>query len=356
MHPQIVVEDENGKPIDVYYLPERANIMVDEGDMISAGSTVAETPREASGISDITGGLPRVTEIFEARKPKDPAVLAEIDGVVEILAEKKRGKRTILVKSESGLEAEHLVPPGKRFRVHTRRSSSKPGSNWSMDHWFLTIFCEFPAKKRFNSILCHEIQSVYRSQRVEINDKHVEIIIARMLRKVKIESAGDTNLLPGLICDRFDFMQVNEQLGKCLKVTDPGDSDFTKGQIVPKVVFEETNAKIETLGGKPAKGTKPKAGDLQHSVAGNYEGVGAKFQLYLGCQFPGNDQGVDRSRVGWKSRQSGRLERKRDSRTPDSSRNRVPDVPGIGSSIQPGSHGANGGRANPNSARQFSSA
>ena len=115
MHPQIVIENKDGSVADVYYLPEKANIVVNEGDKISAGSTVAETPREASGISDITGGLPRVSEIFEARKPKDPAVLAEIDGTVEILAEKKRGKRSIVVRSESGIEAEHLVPPGKRF-------------------------------------------------------------------------------------------------------------------------------------------------------------------------------------------------------------------------------------------------
>ena len=103
---------------------------------------------------------------------------------------------------------------------------------------------------------------------MEINDKHVEIIIARMLRKVKIESAGDTNLLPGLICDRFDFLHVNDQLTECLKVTDPGDSDFSKAKIIPKIVFEETNAKIETLGGKPAKGTKPKQASYSTQLLG----------------------------------------------------------------------------------------
>src|SRR5690606_7975317 len=119
LHPQIVIEDEDGKPLDVYYLPERAHIIAEEGRVVSAGSAIAKTPREASGVTDITGGLPRVTEIFEARKPKDPAVIAEIDGVVEILGEKRRGKRTITVKSESGIEREHLVPHGKRFLVHS---------------------------------------------------------------------------------------------------------------------------------------------------------------------------------------------------------------------------------------------
>ena len=97
LHPQIVLEDSDGKPLDVYYLPENAHIEVDEGETVTAGTVVAKTPREAAGIKDITGGLPRVTEIFEARKPKDPAVIAEVDGEVAILGEKKRGKRTIIV-------------------------------------------------------------------------------------------------------------------------------------------------------------------------------------------------------------------------------------------------------------------
>ncbi|MFT5302287.1 MAG: DNA-directed RNA polymerase subunit beta', partial [Mariniblastus sp.] len=267
LHPQIVIEDKDGKPLDVYYLPERANITINEGDMISAGSAVAETPREASGVSDITGGLPRVTEIFEARKPKDPAVLAEIDGVVEILAEKKRGKRSIIVKSESGIEAEHLVPPGKRFRVHTGdivKAGQQLVDGPLVPHDILRVSGE----EAVQQYLGHEIQQVYRSQRVEINDKHVEIIIARMLRKVKIESAGDTSMLPGLICDRFDFQNVNEQLAKCVKISDKGDSDFSKGLIVPKIVYEETNAKIETMGGKAAKATKPKMATYSTQLLG----------------------------------------------------------------------------------------
>ena len=267
MHPQIVIENKDGSVADVYYLPEKANIVVNEGDKISAGSTVAETPREASGISDITGGLPRVTEIFEARKPKDPAVMAEIDGTVEILAEKKRGKRSIVVRSESGIEAEHLVPPGKRFRVHTGdvvTAGQQLVDGPLVPHDILRVSGE----EAVQQYLGHEIQQVYRSQRVEINDKHVEIIIARMLRKVKIESAGDTHMLPGLICDRFDFQTVNDQLAKCVKVTDKGDSDFSKSQVVPKVVFEETNAKIETLGGKPAKCTKPKQATYSTQLLG----------------------------------------------------------------------------------------
>ena len=267
MHPQIVIEDNDGKALDVYYLPERANIVVEAGEMISAGSTLAETPREASGVSDITGGLPRVTEIFEARKPKDPAVLAEIDGVVEIMTEKKRGKMTIMVRSEAGQEAEHLVPPGKRFRVHTGdhvKAGQQLIDGPLVPHDILRVSGE----ESVQQYLLHEIQQVYRSQRVEINDKHIEIIVARMLRKVMITEAGDTSLLPGLVCDRFDFQSVNDNLAKCLRITDTGESDFSKGQIVPKVVLEETNTKIETLGGKAAKGTKPKPARYQTQLLG----------------------------------------------------------------------------------------
>jgi DNA-directed RNA polymerase subunit beta' len=267
MHPQVVVEDEDGKPLDVYYLPEKATITVADGTKISAGTTIAETPRQTSGISDITGGLPRVTEIFEARKPKDPAILAEIDGVIEIMPDKKRGKLPLIVRNESGLEVEHLVPPGKTLRV--RGGDEVTAGDQLVDgplvpHDILRVSGEEKVQK----YLAQEVQQVYRSQKVEINDKHIEIIIARMLRKVKIDSSGDTHLLPGLICDRFDFQTVNDGLTNCVKVTNPGDSDFTKSQIVPKLVFEETNAKIETLGGTPAKSTKPRAAKCSTQLLG----------------------------------------------------------------------------------------
>ena len=267
LHPQIVLEDADGKPLDVYYLPERAHIEVEEGTQIAAGTIVAKTPREASGIKDITGGLPRVTEIFEARKPKDPAVIAEVDGTVEILGEKRRGKRTIIVRSESGLEREHLVPHGKRFLVHSGdlvKAGQALVDGPLVPHDILRISGE----EAVQQYLLHEIQGVYRSQRVEINDKHCEIIIARMLRKVKIENPGDSNLLPGSVMDRFDFRQANEQLMKCLKISSKGDSDFEEGVIVPRDVLETVNTQIEALGGQPAKGSKPKPATASTQLLG----------------------------------------------------------------------------------------
>jgi len=257
LHPQLVVEDLDGKPQNVYFLPERATLSVEEGAAVAAGAVLAKTPREASRISDITGGLPRVTEIFEARKPKDPAVIAEVDGQVELLAEKRRGKRTIVVRSESGIEREHLVPHGKRFLVHTGdlvKAGHSLVDGPLVPHDILRVSGE----EAVQQYLLHEIQQVYRSQRVEINDKHVEIIVARMLRKVKIESAGDTSLLPGLVVDKFEFRRVNDNLTKCVKIKEKGDSELEVGKIYPKDYVEEVNSHIDTLGGEPAKKERPK--------------------------------------------------------------------------------------------------
>ncbi len=256
-HPQIVIEDADGKALDVHYLPDKAVINCTEGKLVNAGTELAEMPREATGVRDITGGLPRVTEIFEARKPKDPAVVAELDGIVEISKDRKRGKRSIVVRSESGEETEHLVPPGKRFMV-TSGDTVKAGQALVEGPLVPHDILRVSGEEAVQQYLVHEVQQVYRLQRVEISDKHIEIIIARMLRKIKITNAGDTNLLSGLVMDRFEFKRHNDQLAKCLKISDPGDTEFALGAIVPKEAFETSNAQCEALGGKAAKGKKPK--------------------------------------------------------------------------------------------------
>jgi len=238
-------------------LPDKAVINVTEGKKVNAGTELAEMPREATGVKDITGGLPRVTEIFEARKPKDPAVVAEIDGIVEISKDRKRGKRSILVKSASGEEVEHLVPPGKRFLVHSG-DAVKAGQALVEGPLVPHDILRVSGEEAVQQYLLHEIQQVYRSQRVEINDKHVEIIIARMLRKVKIGNPGDTSLLSGLVMDRFDFKKHNDHIAKSIKVSDPGDTQLALGSIVTKDEFDTANAQCEGLGGKPAKGKKPR--------------------------------------------------------------------------------------------------
>ena len=198
-----------------------------------------------------------VTEIFEARKPKDPSVIAEIDGGVELLSEKKRGKRAIVVRSESGIEREHLVAHNKHLRVHSGdrvQAGDSLVDGPLVPHDILRISGE----EAVQQYLTREIQNVYRSQRVEINDKHIEIIVSQMLRKVQIESPGDTELLPGSILDKTEFRQANEAVGTCVRITEQGDSEFDLGTIIPKDVLEQANAQIEALGGESAKGSKPK--------------------------------------------------------------------------------------------------
>ena len=267
LHPQIVLEDHTGKILDFYYLPEKANIEVAEGSTVSAGTLLAKTPREVSGTQDITGGLPRVTEIFEARKPKDPAVMAEIDGTIELLGEKRRGKRTIIVRSESGIEREHLVSHGKHLRVHAGsfvRAGEALVDGPLVPHDILRISGE----EAVQQYLTREIQNVYRSQRVQINDKHIEIIVAQMLRKLRVETTGDTTLLPGSVMDKFDFRAVNRELDHCLKIVEKGDSDFEPGAIVPVDTLEQVNAQIEALGGNAARGAKPKAATASTQLLG----------------------------------------------------------------------------------------
>ncbi len=267
LHPQIVLEDESGKILDFYYLPEKAHIEVPEGRAVSAGTLLAKTPREVSGTQDITGGLPRVTEIFEARKPKDPAVIAEIDGTVEILGEKRRGKRTIVVRSESGIEREHLVSHGKHLRVHTGsfvRAGEALVDGPLVPHDILRISGE----EAVQQYLVREIQNVYRSQRVEINDKHIEIIVSQMLRKLRVETVGDTGLLPGSVMDKFEFRAVNRELGKCLKIAEKGDSNFEAGTLVPVSEFEQANTQLEAIGGELAKGVKPKMATASTQLLG----------------------------------------------------------------------------------------
>jgi len=210
LHPQIVIEDEKGQPIALYPLPEKAHIEVELGAKVKAGSLLAKTPREIKGTQDIVGGLPRVTEVYEARKPKDPAVMSEIDGVVE-LGEKRRGKRTIVVKSEGGQVVEHVVPHGKHMRVHSGdriRAGDALVDGPLVPHDILRI----TGIEALQNYLLREVQNVYRSQNVTIDDKHHEIIISQMLRKVRVEDPGDTDMLPGAVVDKFRFRKKNRKV------------------------------------------------------------------------------------------------------------------------------------------------
>jgi len=257
-HPQIIIEDSEGKILDVHYLPAGARIEVAGAQQVQAGQLLAHQSRATGGTQDITGGLPRVTEVFEARKPKDPAAMAEISGRVELKSDKRRGKMTIIIRAESGMEKEHHVPSDRHLNVHTAdfvEAGDTLTDGPLVPHDILRIKGE-EALQRY---LIAEIQNVYRSQNVNINDKHIEIICSQMMRKIEIESVGNSIFLPSEVVDKFQFRRENERLANSVRITDVGDApDLQEGQIVSKTDLAATNEKLATIGGTPAKGRKPK--------------------------------------------------------------------------------------------------
>lgn len=245
LHPVIQITGDRGHVLKGYPIPERANLQVVEGQKVTAGTLLAKTPREVSQTQDITGGLPRVTELFEARRPRSPAVMAEIAGKVRI-GDKKRGKRIIEIAHEdpetgksSGETREHLVPAGAIRRVHDGEYV-KAGDPLVYGPLVPHDILKINGPGDVMDYMVREVQAVYRSQRVDIDDKHIEIIVAQMLRKVQVKDTGDTGLLPGAVMDRFAFNEVNRRLTEeCVKVVEGGDSSFETGRVVSKEAFEE---------------------------------------------------------------------------------------------------------------------
>jgi DNA-directed RNA polymerase subunit beta' len=267
-HPQIIIEDASGKILDVHYLPAGARIEVAEGQRVQAGQLLAHQPRATGGTQDITGGLPRVTEVFEARKPKDPAAMAEISGRIELRSDKRKGKMTIIIRSESGMEKEHHVPRDRHLNVHAGdfvEAGDALTDGPLVPHDILRIKGE-EALQRY---LITEIQNVYRSQNVNINDKHIEITISQMMRKVEIESVGDSSFLPGEVVDKFVFRRENESLTNSVKITNVGDvSGLEEGQIIDKKELDRVNEKFQSIGGAKATGKKPKPATARSLLLG----------------------------------------------------------------------------------------
>jgi DNA-directed RNA polymerase subunit beta' len=222
---------------------------------------LARQPRSASGSQDIVGGLPRVTEIFEARKPKDPSVMAEISGRVEIIPDKRKGKMTIKVISDAGIEKEHHVPNDKQLLVHTG-DFVQAGDKLTEGPLVLQDILRIKGEEALFEYMLDEVQSVYRAQGVGINDKHIELIISQMLRKVRVEAPGDTDLLPHEVVDKFTFRMKNREIEQMVRVTETGGTDLPVGALVSKGEIREANAKAEAAGkeGAKAKRARPAAG------------------------------------------------------------------------------------------------
>jgi len=208
--PRIIIADEAGNEVGSYYLPGGAYLLVDEGEHLTAGRTIAKTLKESAKAMDITGGLPRVSELFEARKPKSPSVLAQVSGTVQFKGIVK-GKRVIIVRDAFGKEYKHLVPMTKRLLVRdgdTVEAGEPLCVGAANPHDILHILGE-NALQRY---LMDEIQSVYRLQGVSINDKHIGVIIRQMMRKVEIVSVGDTKFIYGQMVDKYRFHEENKRV------------------------------------------------------------------------------------------------------------------------------------------------
>jgi DNA-directed RNA polymerase subunit beta' len=286
LHPQIVVVDEKGGIQEVHPVPEKAYLEVDEGDKVAAGTILAKTPREMAGTEDITGGLPRVTELFEARKPKEPAVMAEIDGVVE-LGEKKRGRRTIIVRNEeTGLEKPHVVPHGRHLRVHTG-DKVKAGDALIEGPLVPHDILRIRGEEECQNYILREVQAVYRAQNVTINDKHVEIIVGGMMRKVRVQGPGDTAFLPGAVVDKFKLKEENNRMkkaGKKQATFKPLLLGITKAAIqsesfIAAASFQETT-KVLTEAALAGR-RDPLLGLKENVIVGHMIPAGTGFKKYL---------------------------------------------------------------------------
>ncbi len=285
LHPQINIVDGDGNILDFHYLPAKARIEVKDGEAIEAGQMLARQPRLAAGSQDIVGGLPRVTEIFEARKPKDPAVMAEISGRVELHSDKRKGKMTIRVVSDSGIEKDHHVPNDKPLMVHTGDTvlAGDPLTEGPLvPHDILKI----KGEEALWAYMLDEVQNVYRAQGVAINDKHIELILSQMLRKVKVENPGDTGLLPQDVLDRYHFKQANNKVANMLKVIESGGTDLPVGALVDRDEVKEANARAEAEGkdiaktkkARPASGRTLLLGITKASLQSESFLSGASFQ------------------------------------------------------------------------------
>ena len=236
--PSIIVE---GKEKKTYNLPVGSHIVVEEGDDVRSGQVLVKIPRVLSKLKDITGGLPRVTELFEARNPSNPAVVCEIDGVVAFGAI-KRGNREIIVEAKDGVVKKYLVPLSRQILVQDG-DFVKAGAALSDGQTSPADILAIKGPFAVQEYVVNEIQEVYRLQGVKINDKHIEVIVRQMMRKVTIEDAGDTKFLEGDTEDRFDFNLENDYIFDKKVVTEAGESaKLRPGQIVTLRDVREENS------------------------------------------------------------------------------------------------------------------
>jgi DNA-directed RNA polymerase subunit beta' len=241
--PSIVIVAESGDKKS-FNLPTRSYLAVEEGESITAGTVLAKISKQATKTRDITGGLPRVTELFEARSPQDPAIVSDIEGIVKFGGRKKGSREISVVAYDESDEKKYSVPLGKHTLV--QEGDDIPAGEKITDgpmnpHDILRI----KGTSAVQEYLVNEIQDVYRLQGVKINDKHIEVIVRQMLQKVRVVSPGDTKFLEEDLVDRIEFLEENNKISGMSVIEDKGDSRFKNGQIVPKSKIRELNTDLK---------------------------------------------------------------------------------------------------------------
>ncbi|MFN3821071.1 MAG: DNA-directed RNA polymerase subunit beta', partial [bacterium] len=256
--PHIHIIDDEGRSVGQYILPTGALLLIKDKDRVKAGDPLVKILREAAKTKDITGGLPRVAELFEARRPKDPAIVAEIDGIVKF-GPLRRGLREITIVSFDGQEEKkYAIPTGKHLLVHDGERV-QAGERLTDGAVSPQDILQILGPSKVQEFLVNEIQEVYQLQGVRINDKHIEIIVRQMMQRVKILSPGDTRFLEGDIVDHARVMRENREIEKKVKVVKKGDSRFEEGEMVDKSRYNSEVRRLRKIGGKepevePARG------------------------------------------------------------------------------------------------------
>ena len=242
--PEANIVDATGEVVKTYALPVGAHLMVDDGDTVKAGEIFVKIPRAAGSAGDITGGLPRVTELFEARNPSNPAIVSEIDGEVKF-GKVKRGNREISVTSKLGETKKYLVPLSKQILVQ-ENDYVRAGTPLSDGAITPADILNIMGPTAVQEYIVNEVQDVYRMQGVKINDKHFEVIVRQMMRKVNILDPGDTNFLEQQVVDKRAFMDENDRIWGKKVVTDAGDSENLKpGQIITARRLRDENSALK---------------------------------------------------------------------------------------------------------------
>ncbi len=243
-NPTLNIIDSEGNILKVYDLPVGAHIGVEQGQDLKAGDIMVKIPRSFGKAGDITGGLPRVTELFEARNPSDPAIVAEVDGIVSISKKLKRGNREVTITSKTGEQRSYLIPTSKQILAQDS-DYVKAGTPLSDGAITPSDILAIKGPMKVQEYIVNEVQEVYRLQGVKINDKHFEVIVRQMMRKVEIEDPGDTRFLEGDLVNKLDFNDVNDNIFGMKVVEDAGDSEnLSNGQIISARELRDENSAL----------------------------------------------------------------------------------------------------------------